>query len=384
MSTTLATVITAARDRHPAFHRSRVSDAILARLLSAYQSELIGRAMQRDRTFLAQQASIAFSLADANAIGTRGAGTGAFPVDVATDGTVSRSSATIGSADELALDTDGVSVVSEFVPTSSTSTSATKTGAGWTTNQFANCVLDVTAGTGAGQRRYIASNTSDTLSWSDALSPVLDSSSVVRVVQIATSASEEVGLVTAFPLTTSRDGYAVKLDSNGVSYLDLASPVVATIDQGVPLPPMKHLIGGTVRLTSDTANEDPRPFTLTTYSNRFHTAGGWYSGYVLNQTLYLMGTQQDWTDVQSIDFRYVPEPPALTALTDYFLLPDAAQPALIAHAAYMAGLRVQGLEGLPPLDIGALATAKQQAETAWLQTVSAQPRAAVSRIREAW
>ena len=383
MSLTLGTVVTAARDRHPAFHKSRVSDAIFARLLTAYQSELIGRAMQRNRVFLAQQMSIVLAPNGSNAIGTRGAGVGQFPVTVATDGTVSQSDATVGAADELVLD-DGTTTVSAFVPSSSTTTTAVKTGAGWTTNAYAGQVVEVTTGTGAGQRRYVASNTSDTLTWTDALTTALDASSVIRVVSVATSTSEEVGVVTAFPLTTSRYGYTVKLDSAGTAYLDLTSPVVATVDQGIPLPTMKHLIGGTVRFVEDPNNEDPRPFTLITYANRFHTAGSWWSGYVLNNTLYLTGTQDDWADIASIDLRYVPEPPSFTRLTDYVLLPDYSQPALVAHLTYMAGLRVAGLEGLPPLDLGALATAKSQAETAFLQTVSAQPRATVSRIQDRW
>lgn len=384
MSTTLGTIITAARDRHPAFHRTRVSNAIFARLLSTYQSELIGRAFQRDRTFLAQQLSVVFSVSDSNAIGSRGAGTGIFPVEVATDGTVSRSEATVGTADELALDADGTIAVAECVPNSSTTTSATKTGAAWTVNQFAGTVFEVTAGAGAGQRRYVASNTVDTLTWTDALTTALDTTSLVRVMQIATSASDEMGVVSAFPMTTNRLGYAVKLDASGIAYLDLTSPLVASVDQGVQLPPMKHLIGGTVRRASDPSNVDPDPFTLTTYQQRFQRAGTWFSGYLLNGRLYFLGDQQDWADVASVDFRYVPEPPAFTALTDYVLLPDSAASPMVAHLAYMAGLRVAGLEGLPPLDLQALASEKTQAETMWLQTVSAQPRAAMSRIIERW
>lgn len=385
MSTTLGTVITSARDRHPAFHRTRVSDAIFARLLSQYQSELIGRAMQRDRTFLAQQASVVFALSESNAIGTRGAGTGSFPVSVGTDDVVSRSEATIGTADELDLDGDGVTVVAEFVPNSATTTSVTKTGAAWTTNQFANDVLEVTAGTGAGQRRYLASNTSDTLTWTDALTTALDTTSVVRVVQVATSASREVGVVTAFPLVTDRIGYAVKLDSSGVSYLDLTSPLVGTVDQGIPLPAaIKHLIGGTVWMADDATKTTPKPLRLVTYHARMQRTTQWYAAYVLNRTLYVVGDATDWNTVASIDLRYVPEPPTFTALTDYLLLPDHAAPAMIAHAAYMAGLRVQGLEGIPPLDLNALLAAKQAAEDAFLREVSLQPRATMSRVQEMW
>jgi hypothetical protein len=53
--------------------------------------------------------------------------------------------------------------------TSGTTTTITQSGAGWTANQFAGMVIEITGGTGAGQFREIASNTSDTitvsLSW---------------------------------------------------------------------------------------------------------------------------------------------------------------------------------------------------------------------------
>jgi hypothetical protein len=46
--------------------------------------------------------------------------------------------------------------------------------------------------------------------------------------------------------------------------------------------------------------------------------------YLVGSTLYLCGESSDWNDVQSIELRYVPVPPAFTALTDLFLLPDFA------------------------------------------------------------
>lgn len=384
MSTTLGTVITSARDRHPAFHRTRVSDAIFARLLSQYQSELIGRAMQRDRTFLAQQASVVFALDDSNAIGVRGAGVGGYPVTVASDGTVSLAEGTIGDAKELDLAT-GTVVVSAFVPSSSTTTSVTKTGAGWTTDAYVNDYLEVTDGAGATQRRVITGNTSDTLSWADALTTALDTTSLVRVVSQATSVPQDFGAVAAFPLVSSRVGYLTKLDANGTAYLDLTSPLVGTVDQGIPLPAaIKHLIGGTVWMADDATKTTPKPLRLVTYHARMQRTTQWYAAYVLNRTLYVVGDATDWNTVASIDLRYVPEPPTFTALTDYLLLPDNAAPAMIAHAAYVAGLRVQGLEGIPPLDLTALLAAKQAAEDAFLREVSLQPRATMSRVQEVW
>jgi hypothetical protein len=47
--------------------------------------------------------------------------------------------------------------------TSGTTSSLTKTGAGWTVNAFTGYVLTLTGGTGAGQRRWVASNTATVL-----------------------------------------------------------------------------------------------------------------------------------------------------------------------------------------------------------------------------
>ena len=49
------------------------------------------------------------------------------------------------------------------VATGGAAASITQTGAGWTADQFASMVIEITGGTGAGQFREIASNTSDTI-----------------------------------------------------------------------------------------------------------------------------------------------------------------------------------------------------------------------------
>lgn len=52
------------------------------------------------------------------------------------------------------------------------STTITKSGAGWTTNQFAGMQIDLVGGTGSGQRKIVASNTSDTITITGTFSPV--------------------------------------------------------------------------------------------------------------------------------------------------------------------------------------------------------------------
>lgn len=374
MAVLLSTVLTAARDRHPAFHKTRVTDAVLARALTEYQRQLSSRALRRDRSYLAQQASILFSTQSAS-----GAGVGGFPAAVANSGTISRAEQPTGYAKELETE-DGTVLVAEFVPASSTTSSVTKTAAGWTVDAYVNAYLDVTAGTGVGQRRVINDNTATVASWADALETALDSTSVVRIVSAAESVSKELGVVTELPAESERVGYLIKLDANGTAYLDLTAPLVATFDRGIPLPPTKHVLGGTVR---DTAGCVVGELTLTTYAERLD-AVGCYAAYLMNRELFLVGGSIEWQGVGSIDLRYVPESPALTALTDYFLLPDHAEPALVAQAAYVAGARVSGLEGMPPMDLSMLAAERNAAEKDFLSDVASQKQTTISRIREVW
>lgn len=73
---------------------------------------------------------------------------------------------------------------------SATSTTLTKTSAGWTSNEFQNiAVVTITAGTGANQQRVITSNTTDTLTVSPAWDTTPDSTSdfvISALVQIRT------------------------------------------------------------------------------------------------------------------------------------------------------------------------------------------------------
>lgn len=373
MALLVSDIVTRVRDQHPSFHRSRVPDAVVVRGLSSYQAMLMGKAMLRDRAYLAQSASIFFSGQT-----TSGAATGGFPADIANDGTVSRSRQPTGYAKDL--DTaDAVVLVAEFVPNSSTTTSVTKTSAGRTADADVNAILEVVAGAGADQRRVITSNTSDTWSFA-ALTVALDATSVVRVVSVASSVDQDLSVVTAMPTTDTREGYLIKLDASGVAYIDLTDPLVATFDRGVPLPKYKHILGGTVHFTGST---DYCELTLTDFASR-NDALGDYCAHIAGRELFLQGDSTDWDSVESIDLRYVPEPPRLAQLSDYFLLPDHAESVLIAQGAMIAGQRVQGLEGMAAPDLSLLMAERDRAESAFLSEVAAQTRATQQRLREVW
>src|SRR6266404_567957 len=74
MATQLRDVIAAARNRHAAFHRSRVPDVVVASHLSDVQRVLITRGADLDSNRVAVQCNIAFATQPGNAPGQVGAG----------------------------------------------------------------------------------------------------------------------------------------------------------------------------------------------------------------------------------------------------------------------------------------------------------------------
>ncbi len=66
--------------------------------------------------------------------------------------------------------------------TSGGASTLTRTGAGWTVNEHDGRAIEITAGTGSGQTRNIASNTADTITVETAWSTEPDATSVYRIV----------------------------------------------------------------------------------------------------------------------------------------------------------------------------------------------------------
>jgi hypothetical protein len=334
----------------------------------------MSKATQLDPTYLLQSLSIALSVSASNAVGTVGANTGGILPGSVSNGVVSASEAPMG--DALTIDTtDAVQLVGPTAVTSATSTTLTHTGSSWATNAYTGDVVEIVSGTGQGQLRAIQSNTSTQLTVA-AWTIVPDTTSVFRIVTTVLTDTETMDVVTSFPLTTTRQGFAVKLDATGTPYLDLTAPLVATVDASLTLPPMKRLVGGTVHLVTGCQSE----LTVVGYQNRMRRLGC-YVAVVAGQTLTLQGSATHWSDVASIELKYVPEPPAFAALTDYFLLPDAARPAVVARGAYMAGVRINGLPDLPEINVQQLAADAAEAESMWLKEVAGMTRNRVHRMR---
>lgn len=386
MSLTLGTIITAARDRSPWFHRTRVTDAVTARYLSDLQNELIGAAVRRDPQYLAQTANIVLSLSSADAPGTVGAGTsGGVPGTSDSNGVFSTTTGTAGSLVEANVTTaTGAQVfLSQRITTSATATTIASTGASRTSNQDVNRVLVITAGAGIGQRRAILSNTTDTWTISTgsdgqqwAVTP--STTSMFDVVVPIYGADSAIGAFTAVPATTSAVGYLIKLSATGVPYIDFTQPLVATMDAGAPLPAMQFPVDGTAWYTDGTSG----PLWICVAEQRFRPPR-FPAVYVQEQHVFLTGQSTDWQDVASIALRYTPIAPPFTALTDTFLLPDHARPALVSMGASFMAMRVAGM---PDVQIDPAPHHKDgaRAEASFLANVSAAKRGRGMRARAVW
>jgi hypothetical protein len=380
----LQDVITAARDRHPAFHKTRVPNAVAARFLTDYQNELIGKAVERDKQFLAQKAAVVLSFGGNTAPGTVGAGAGdGVPGQVAADGTFSAVEETAGSLIEaLVTQGEGAAVIiTERAATSATANDLTCATVARTVDQDIGKILVITAGKGKDQRREILTNTAtkwsvstgaDGRQWDE----IPDATSMFEVVAAVFTSSEGLGVVTDLPAVTTKTGYLVKLSSSGVPFIDWTKPLVADVEDGLPLPAALAVLGGTARYSDG----DTGLLTLTTQGRRYRPPN-FPAVYTVGETLFFCGSKNEWDDIVSIEIDYVPIAPAFTQLTDLFLLPDKARPVLVAKLAAFMAMRV---DGMPDVSIDPTAHFAQgeKLEEHFLMTLRLTRRARHIVIRE--
>jgi len=382
VSTTLGDVITAARDQHWAFSVERVPSATIARYLSRTQNELIAAASKRDRQYLAQTAVVSLAIGSANSPGIAGAGTsGGLPGRY--DGTsLETSQSSTGSLIEASLlVSDGaVYDITDALVTSATGSTLTQTGAGRTTDADAEKLLVITAGPGEGEQLEVLSNTSDTWTLDGTWVTTPTEESTFSLVTPVLVSDDTAGVVTGLPSVETHRGYLVKLDDQGLPYIDYDAPVMATVEDGVSLPTMTALLPDLCQYW--TTDGCAYPLHVTSAAGRF-TPQRFPAVYTIGSTLYFCGRSCDWTDVASIEVRYVPLAPSLTALTDLFLLPDHARPVLEAKAAAFMAMRVNGMPDVT-IDPSVHAGESERAERQFYQTVVMGKRGRPARMREAF
>lgn len=392
MAFSLQSFIDQVRNRHPVFEKRLLPDKVLSDFATLDQREVLTLALAHDRQYLAQPLPIGFDLtnADSDAPSVAGAGTtGGVPAQ--SDGQDENAfvesdfpSSATGSGVEVQT-TGVVTLLPETVVASATTTTLTAAGVSWVINQYQYATVSIVAGTGAGQApRTIASNTATQLTLQQPWAIPPDTTSVFTIVQADDVLDQTFGAVTDIPGLSIRTGYLVRLNAQGIPYLDLTQPLTVSISRGVPLPPYHSILGGTVRLIPPTTQLGIAPcqdkLTLNSYSDRF-AYHGTYGAYLLNGSLYLMGGRNDWNNVQGIELAYVPIPPAFVARTDFFLLPDTALPVLVARAVVFAASRLSGLPDVPQLPVADFQAMAQGATDSFIRTLSLTSSSRVSRMR---
>jgi hypothetical protein len=277
------------------------------------------------------------------------------------------------------VNSDVVILVADRVVNAATTTSIDATGAGWTTNQFANRYVVIKSGTGVGQRRKIISNDSDTVfvDAAQAFDPAPSTDSTFDIVAPVTETTGQMGVVTQLPALDERVAYTVSLDASGQAQINLTAPLAAVFDASVPIAPFLHILPGTARFIGDP--DYTEPVTVLSYGNR-HMATPTPAIYTLGDRVYLAGVALDWADIASVELVYVPVPRAFTALTDTATLPDAAYPALVAAGGEYAARRCAEL-GLQA-DVSYYANNAASQESLFLTSIAARRRGRVSVTRE--
>lgn len=366
MALTLEQIITAARHRSPWFHPQRgTPDKVVGDYLSEYQNELIAKACLRDKHFLSQTATILVQLETGDPASLAGAGADDGLPGSVTDNVISSVASAAARLVEVGiLAEDGATVELVDVPvTAATANDVTASSAARTTDMDIGKVVAITRGTGAGQARYVLTNTptqwvisdgTDGLAWAT----VPDTTSILTLVSPAYAADGGADIVLAMPATEQRAGYLVRIDVLGAPYIDLSAPLVATLDVGISLPSASGISGGRIRWRDNST--DPLDFVSRT---RRDDPSCWPAVYTIGNTLYFCGRAGDWADVAQLEIEYVPVTPKFTATADYFLLPDYASPVLVAKAAECLALRAAELPNCPVKPANYAAIAGDQEES---------------------
>lgn len=380
MSLQLAEIIRAVRDRHPAFHKTRVPDAVLARFYTGYQRRLIELLCDVDENLVAQQCSIVFAATPENAIGVVAAGSaGGLPTSV-DSGVPATGDTPAGPTVEIDLENAAV-LVPETVCTGATASTLTKTGAGWTVNAYAGKLLYLPNGPGARQRREIVSNTADTLTIVGTFETVpVANDTTFTVLEMELAIVHGLGAVTEVMPEGVRQGYLVRLDANGAPYIDIGKPLVARFDVGVQLPPHNHVLGGTVR---DITQRVVGKFSVRPWRQRYvptHEYWGWME----SGKLFLGGSRTWWNGIDSLDLRYVPIAPTFTALTDLFLLADNAYDALVSAGVVIAAERINAQPDQARIELMPLSNDATIAQGAFLGSAGRPARAEAQFVEDIW
>lgn len=376
-------IIARARFEHPAFQRTVAPVSVCANLLNRVQRELVMRAYQLNQWYLTSTYAVA--LLPGQDIAQLGAGEdqGAPLVEGTT--TLARSSTDAGSLAEVA--STAQILVSERKVSGAGSNSLIDSTAVMAVDAYVADVLVITAGPGVGQVREILSNTVDSFTITEAweVNPTEESLYEVRFPGYAVDGSLGVQLGFSPPEGT-RQGWLVKIGTDGMPYLDLAQPVQVQVSAGIPIPPNYQLNpSGVVRLARTPKGDGQQyPFRLINPVDALQPGGG-FRGYVRGGRLFLAAPFVQWRDVSSIEVTYCPIPPAVTRAGDALLLPEDAEEALVAGITMGIALRALTLNVVGFKEVYAeLKDRCEQMQGIWLAQVGNAGHGLAGTIQEVW
>jgi hypothetical protein len=379
-------LIESARDAHAAFHRGNIPPAVALRALGTIQRALIRAAHELDRTWLAQPLTVILAQDAMHAPGTVGAGTeGGLPAVLDDAGNVVQVSQQSGNL--AALDFGGEPDFGPFVATTIAADSLDLSAAGWTVNEWVGAYCVVLEGPSQHSLRRVNSNDADTLTflptepWSEGAPTT---ASVLGLFLVAAALDQAQGVQTAVPALTERRGYLVKLDAQGNPYLDVTTPLVTSLETGIPLPPHLYLVDTFgVRYPKQNGQEryEPAAGALVAPGQRFGDRF-LYGAYVQNQQLFLIGTWENWYGVASLELRYVPVAPDPATLDSVLLLPDQAAEACEALLTAFYATRVGVKGGLERDQVSQHRQDGDAARDAFLRTVGRSGRARPYLIKD--
>ena len=347
MAFLLGDAIKAVRFRHPAYaDPSLVPTVTLVAEASRLQRRFMEAGAQAYSGFMAHQVPIYLALDTNNLPATVAAGTtGGLPVRSADQPLT----VTAGFAPHYDLDSAEV-IVSDFVATTvaigASTTVITLTGAGRTVNADVAYYVQIVGGPGLEPDAIRSINSNTATTWTvDNFRVDPAATSVFRIIAItAQDLDTDATVVTQLPSTRQEAAYLMKLDANGQPYVDLTTPLVATLREGVPLPPHYMLLQLEVPRVAPgsfppdpTVNpvlrQDPIQTIPIFHGMRRQTLGP--AAFVEGERLYLGGDNRTWGSAANLILTFVPIPPdfdttSRTVLSTPFLLPDTASEALIA------------------------------------------------------
>ncbi len=167
-----------------------------------------------------------------------------------------------------------------------------------------------------------------------------------------------------------------------VTELETALPL-ADFDAGITLPDYSYPVNAEVQTPGSVQGEN-RKFTADIISReaRFRYD---LAVYVWNNTLYLTGQAADWQGFTFVRFYYVAEVDPLTTLTGAtgtLVVPNAAEPCLVAYLCHFMAKRTQKTEDVEAPDRRAFRGEWKDAETDFLDQMSTHVQAEVSVIRD--